>query len=71
MTINELHHFEEQLRAHPMVAPRLQHKRDMLAADAAVKHYIYGEPYPDPGWAKTGTAQQVKSAYDQLLKQRG
>jgi len=71
VTINELQHFERQLRSQPIVALRLRHKRDMFAAEAAVKHYIYGEPYPVPKWAGTRTAQQVKVAYDQLSKQKG
>lgn len=59
---------EQKLRAHPMVAARLSHKRDMFAADAAVKNYVWGEPFPDQGWAGTATARQIKYAYDQLTK---
>jgi len=38
MTKDDLKRIEQQLRAHPIVEPRLRHKRDRLAADAAVKH---------------------------------
>lgn len=67
---DDLQQLEQQLRAHPMVAPRLNHKRDMFAAEAAVKHYIYGEPYPVDSWPRSATAQQVKIAYDQLTKKK-
>lgn len=67
-TKKRLEELEQQLRAHPMVAARLGHKRDMFAAEAAVKNYVWGEPFPDPGWAGTATARQIKFAYDQLAK---
>ena len=49
-----------------MVALRLSHKRDMFAAEAAIRHYIYGEPFPVSTWERTSTAQQIKIAYSQL-----
>jgi hypothetical protein len=70
MTNDNLQQLEQQLRAHPMVAARLRHKRDMFAAEAAVKHNIYGEPFPADSWAGSSTAQQVKIAYDQLTKKK-
>ena len=42
---------EEWLRAHPMVTLRLGHKRDMFAAEAAVKHFVHDVPWPVTTWA--------------------
>jgi hypothetical protein len=67
-TKDDLEQLEQQLRTHPMVAARLSHKRDMFAAEAAVKNYVWGEPFPDQGWAGTATARQIKYAFDQLTK---
>lgn len=61
---------EQQLRAHPMVAPKLSNKRDMFIAEAAVKHFVHGEPFPVNTWAGSATAQQVKIAYDELTKKK-
>jgi hypothetical protein len=69
-TKESLEQLEQELRAHPMVAARLGHKRDMFAAEAAVRNYVWDEPFPDPGWAGTGTARQIKFAYDQLTKKK-
>ena len=69
-TKEHLEQLEQELRAHPMVAARLSHKRDMFAAEAAVRNYVWGEPFPDQGWAGTGTAKQIKFAYDQLTKKK-
>jgi hypothetical protein len=69
-TKDYLEQLEQELRAHPMVAARLSHKRDMFAAEAAVKNYVWGEPFPDQGWAGTGTARQIKFVYDQLTKKK-
>jgi len=69
-TKQELEQLEQELRAHPMVAARLNHKRDMFAAEAAVKNYVWGEAFPDPGWAGTATARQIKFVYDQLTKKQ-
>jgi hypothetical protein len=68
MTKDELKRLEQHLREHPMVALRLRHKRDMFAADAAVKNCIYGESFPVDTWEKSSTAQQVRIAYAQLTK---
>lgn len=69
-TTAHLEQLEKELRAHPMVAARLSHKRDMFAAEAAVRNYVWGEPFPDQGWAGTGTARQIKFAFDQLTKKK-
>ena len=60
---------EQTLRAHPLVAPRLAHKRDMNAAEAAVQECIHGTPVPD-FWKRTATVQQVKMAYSQLVDEK-
>jgi hypothetical protein len=65
-TPENLKKLEEELRAHPMVAARLNHKRDMFAAEALVKNFVWGKPLADQGWAGTGTARQIKSVYDEL-----
>jgi hypothetical protein len=70
MANDDLQRLEQQLRAHPMVAPRLRHQRDMFAAEAAVKHHVYGEPFPVDTWPRSATAQQVKIAYQQLTKKK-
>jgi hypothetical protein len=69
-TKEHMEQLEQELRAHPMVAARLSHKRDMFAAEAAVKNFVWHEPFPDPGWAGTATARQIKFVYDQLKKKR-
>ncbi len=66
----ESQQLEQELRAHPMVAARLSHKRDMFAADALVKNYVWDVPLADQGWAGTGTARQIRSVYDQLTKKK-
>jgi hypothetical protein len=70
MSFNELEILEQQLRAHKIVAPRLSHARDTLAAEAAVRHFVYGEPFQVTSWARSSTAQQVKIAYEQLTKSK-
>lgn len=70
MSSRDLQQLEQQLRAHPMVAARLSHGRDTFAAEAAVKHFVYGERFPVTSWARTSTAQQVKIAYEQLTKSK-
>jgi hypothetical protein len=69
-TKEELEHLEQELRAHPMVAARLNHLRDKFAADALVKNYVWGESMADPKWINTATARQIKFVYDQLTKQK-
>ena len=56
------------IAAHPMVAARHGHKRDMFAAEAAVKNYVWNEPIPDQGWAGTATARQIKFVFDPLTR---
>jgi len=70
MNVKTKKQLEQELRAHPMVAARLSHKRDMFAAEAAVKHFVHGEPFPVNTWAGSATAQQVKIAYDELTKKK-
>jgi hypothetical protein len=69
-TKEDLEQLEKDLRAHPMVAARLSHKRDMFAAEAAVKNYVWNEPFPDQGWAGTATARQIRFVYDQLTQKK-
>jgi hypothetical protein len=54
---------EKKLREHPLVAPRLAHKRDMHAAEAAVQECIHGTPIPVDSWKRSSTAQQVRIAF--------
>ena len=61
---------EQKLRAHPMVAARLSHKAYKWVAEAAVKHYVWSEPFPVNTWPGTSTAQLVKNAFDQLSKNK-
>jgi hypothetical protein len=66
--MTDLEHLEKKLRAHPLVAPRLSHKRDMNAAEAAVQECIHGTPIPVDSWRRSSTAQQVRLAFSQLSK---
>jgi hypothetical protein len=62
---------EKKLREHPIVAPRLAHKRDMHAAEAAVQECIHGTPIPVDSWKRSSTAQQVRIAFQQITGGQG
>jgi hypothetical protein len=61
---------EKKLRVHPMVEPRLAHKRDMHAAEAAVQECIHGTAIPVDSWKRSSTVQQVRIAFNQLTGQK-
>ncbi|MBZ5611146.1 MAG: hypothetical protein LAP38_23025 [Acidobacteriia bacterium] len=57
---------EKRLRQHPLVAPRLNHARDMHAAEATIRECIYGEPVTIESWRRSSTYHQIKMAFRKI-----